>query len=130
MISIVVSSYSETLKSMLVEYAATEMGFLYDYSDSGPNHKIIRENVITTFLFHVALCIILNLTNRVKTILIANASLKSFYSRLGFVVIKDFATSTTFEAACSQESRTETNYWLTVFIRYPTTSYISSRRSN
>ena len=40
--------------------------------------------------------------NRVKTILIADASLKSFYSRLGFKVIKDFATSTNFEEACSQ----------------------------
>ena len=34
-----------------------------------------------------------------KTILIAYVSLKTFYSRLGFLVIKDFATSTTFEAA-------------------------------
>ena len=72
-ISVVVFSYSETLKSMLFEYAATEMGFLYDYSDSGPNHKIIRENVITTFLFHVAQCIIFNQTNHVETIIIANA---------------------------------------------------------
>ena len=32
MISVVVFSYSESLKSMLVEYAATEMGFLDDYS--------------------------------------------------------------------------------------------------
>ena len=31
MISVVVFSYSETLESMLVEYAATEMGFLDDY---------------------------------------------------------------------------------------------------
>ena len=50
----------------------------------------------------IAQCIIFNLTNCVKTILIANASLKSFYSRLGFTVIKDFVTSTNFEAACSQ----------------------------
>ena len=40
--------------------------------------------------------------NRVKTILIANASLKSFYSRLGFKIIKDSATSTNFEEARSQ----------------------------
>ena len=64
--------------------------------------KSIRGNGITTFLFHVAQCIILNLTNRVKTIIIADASLKSFYSRLGFTVIKDFATSATFEAARSR----------------------------
>ena len=43
-----------------------------------------------------------NLTNFVKTILIANASLKSFYSSLGFTVIKDFATSTNFEVARSR----------------------------
>ena len=75
------------------------MGFLDYYSDADPNHKSIRGNGITTFLFHVAQCIIFNLTNHVKTILIANVSLKTFYSRLGFSVIKDFATSTTFEAA-------------------------------
>ena len=62
----------------------------------------IRENGITTFLFHVSQCIIFNLTNQVKTILIANVSLKKFYSRLGFLVIKDFATYTTFEAARSR----------------------------
>ena len=78
------------------------MGFLDDYYDADPNHKSIRVNGITTFLFHVAQCIIFCLTNCVKTILIANASLKSFYSRLGFTVIKYFATSTTFEAACSR----------------------------
>ena len=81
---------------MLVEYAATEMGFLDGYSDADPIHKIIRGNGITKFLFHVAQFIIFNLANRIKTILIANASLKSFYSRLGFKVIKDFATSTNF----------------------------------
>ena len=34
--------------------------------------------------------------------IVANASLKSFYSRLGFTVIKYLVTSTTFEAACSR----------------------------
>ena len=87
---------------MLVEYAATEMGFLDCYSDADPNHKSIRGNGITTFFFHVAQCIIFNLTNCVKKILIANASLKSFYSRLGLMVIKDFATSTNFEVARSR----------------------------
>ena len=76
MISVVLFSYSETLKSMLVKYAATEMGFLDDYSDNDPNHKSIRGNGITTFLFHVAQYIIFNLTNSVKTVLIANASLR------------------------------------------------------
>ena len=87
---------------MLVGYAATEMGFLDDYSDTDPNHKIIRGNGITKFILHVAQCIIFNQTNRVKTILISDSSLKSFYSRLGFKVINDFATSTNFEEARSQ----------------------------
>ena len=39
------------------------------------------------------------LKNRIKTTLIADASLKSFYSRLGFKVIKDFANSPNFEDA-------------------------------
>ena len=86
----------------MVEYVSTEIGFLDDYSDADPNHKSIRGNGITTFLFHVAQCIILNLTNCVKTILIAKASLKSFDSRLVFTVIKDFATSTNFEVTCSR----------------------------
>ena len=72
--------------------------FLDYYYDSDPNHKSIRGNGITTFLFHVAQCIIFNKIKNVKTILLANVSLKTFYSRLDFLVIKDFVTSTTFEA--------------------------------
>ena len=68
------------------------------YSDADPNHKSIRGNGITKFLFHVSQFIISNLKNHVKTILIANVSLKKFYSRLGFTVIRDFVTSATFEA--------------------------------
>ena len=41
MISVVVFSYSESLKSILVEYVATEMVFLDDYTDADPNHKSI-----------------------------------------------------------------------------------------
>ena len=59
---------------MLIEYADTEMGFLDYYSNADPNHKSIRGNGITTFLFHVAQCVIFNLTNHVKTILIASYS--------------------------------------------------------
>ena len=73
------------------------MCFLDNYYDADPNHKSIRGNGITKFLFHVAQYIIFNLTNCVKTILIADASLKSFYSRLGSTVIKDFANSNNFE---------------------------------
>ena len=83
-ISVVVFSYSETLGSMLVEYAATEMIFLDDYSDANSNQKIIRGNCITTFILHVSQCMIFNQKHRVKKIIIADASLKSFYSRLGF----------------------------------------------
>ena len=61
---------------MLVEYVAIEMSLFDDYFDADPNQKSIRGNVITTFLFHVAQCIISNQTNRVKTILIADALLK------------------------------------------------------
>ena len=119
---------------MLVEYVATEMGFLDDYSDADPNHKSIRGNGITTFLFHVAQCILFRLKNCVNTILIDNASLKSFYLRLGFTFIKDFVTSTIFEAARRQfhyekgksKSITEANNLLTVFIHHPKTCYISS----
>ena len=60
MISVVVFSYSETLESMLVVYAATEMGYLDDYSDAAPKGKSIRGNGITTFLLHVSQCIIFN----------------------------------------------------------------------
>ena len=118
---------------MLVEYAATEMGFLDYYFDADPNHKSIRGNCITIFLFHVARYIIFNLINHDKTILIDNVSLKTFYSRLGFTVIKDFATSTNFEVARSRfyyEKKNlghkKTNYWLKVFIHHPMMCYISS----
>ena len=69
---------------MLIEYAATEMVFLDDYSDADPNHKSIRENGITTYLFHVAQCILFCLTNSVKTILITNASIKNILFKVGF----------------------------------------------
>ena len=87
---------------MLIEYAATEMGFLDDYSDADPNHKSIRGNGITTFILNVDQYILFCLTNSVKKILITNASLKTFYSRLGFTVIEYFVTSTTFEEALSR----------------------------
>ena len=75
MISVVVFSYSQTLKIMLIKYAAIEIGFLDNYANADPNHKRIRVNGITSYLFHVAQCIVFCLTNSVKTILIANASL-------------------------------------------------------
>ena len=78
------------------------MGSLDYYLGAAPKGKNIRGNGITTFLLHVSQCIISNQTNRVKTTLIANASLKSFYQRLGFKVIRYFTTSPNFEEACKQ----------------------------
>ena len=54
------------------------MGFLNDYLDADPDHKIIRGNGITTFILHVSKCIIFNQTNRVKTIINVNASFNHF----------------------------------------------------
>ena len=75
------------------------MGSLGDYSDAAPKGKIIRKNGITIFLLHVSQYKIFNQTNRVKTILIADALLKSFDSKLGLKFIKDFANSPNFEEA-------------------------------
>ena len=57
MISVVVFYYSNTLKSMLVYNAATEMGCFGDYSDAAPRDKTMRGNGITTFLLHGDQCI-------------------------------------------------------------------------
>ena len=78
------------------------MGSLNHYLDAAPQGKSMRGNGITTFLLHVTQCIISNQTNCVKTTLIFDVSLKSFYSRLGFKVIKYFADSTNFEEARKQ----------------------------
>ena len=110
------------------------MASLDDYSDAAPKGKIIRGNGITTFLLHVSQCIIFNQTNRVKTTLIADASLKSFYSSLGFKVIKYFANYPIFEEACKRfhhepgksKSDQKKNCWLTMLTKHPTTCYISS----
>ena len=42
MISVVVFYYLETLESMLVDYAVTEMVFLDNYLDAAPKGKSIR----------------------------------------------------------------------------------------
>ena len=75
------------------------MGCFDNYSDAEPHAKIMRGNRITNFLLHVSHCIIFNQTKFVTATLIAGAWLKSLYSRLGFKVIKDFATSPNFEEA-------------------------------
>ena len=69
---------------MFVEYVATEMGFLDDSSDADTNQKSIRGNVITTFLLHVAQCIIFNKTNRVKTILICQCIVEVILFKVRF----------------------------------------------
>ena len=63
----------------------------------GPRSKTMRVNCITTFLFHVVQCIILNQTYFFTATLISKAWLKSLYSRLGFKVIKIFVNCPNFE---------------------------------
>ena len=65
MISVLLFSYSETLEIMLVDYAATEMGSIDEYSDAAPQGKIMRGNVITK-KNHVAQYIIFNLKIALK----------------------------------------------------------------
>ena len=84
MISIVVFSYSETLESMLVEYAATGMGFLGDYLDAAPKGKINRGNGITTFLLHVAQCIIFNTKITLKQHLLPMHRCSHFFLKVRF----------------------------------------------
>ena len=57
MIAVVVFYYSNTLQSMLVDYAVTEMGCFDYYLDASPRAKTMRVNGITTFLLHIAQCI-------------------------------------------------------------------------
>ena len=84
---------------MLVGYAVTEMGCFDNYLDADPRAKNMRGNGTTTFLLHVSQCITFGQTKFVTATIISKASLKSFYSRLGFKVIKDFSTFTNFEEA-------------------------------
>ena len=57
----------------------------------------MRGDVITNFILHVSQCITFNQTKFVTGALIVEAQLKSLYSRLGFKVIKYFATYPHFE---------------------------------
>ena len=100
MISLVVFFYSNTIKSMLVDYAVTDMVCFDDYSDAAPRAKTMRGNGITTFILYVAQYI--TYRQFLTATLIDQAFLKPFYSRLGFKVIKDFATSPNFEETCKQ----------------------------
>ena len=113
---------------MLVDYAVTEMGHFEDYSGAAPRAKTIKETCITTFLFHISLCITFRQINFVTATLVSGALLKSSYSRLGFKVIKDFATSSNFEKVrkrfnyVSEKSKAlQKNNWLIISSNYPTT---------
>ena len=75
-ISVIVFYSSNKLQSMLVDYAVTDMGCLDYYSDAVPRAKIMRGNGITTFILHVAQCIIFNQTKFVTATLIAKDRLK------------------------------------------------------
>ena len=79
MISVVVFLYSNTLKSMLMDFAVIEMGCLDDYSNADPCAKTMRVNGITTFLLRVAKCITFRQTNLVTATLMVEELLKSFY---------------------------------------------------
>ena len=73
-----------------MDYSVTDMGCFDDYLDAAPCAKTITGDGINTFLLHVAQCITFCQTNFFTETLIAEELLKSFYSRLGFKVIKDF----------------------------------------
>ena len=102
MISVVVFFYSNTLKSMMVDYAVTYMGWFDDYSDAAPRAKTMKGNGIITFILHVAQCITFRQTKFVTATIISEASLKSFYSRLGFKIMKYFAKPPNFKEAHKQ----------------------------
>ena len=70
MISVVVPFYSNTLKSMLVDYSDIEMGCFNDYSYAAPCEKTMRGNGITTFILHVSQCIAFRQTKFVTATLI------------------------------------------------------------
>ena len=78
------------------------MGCFDDYSDAASCAKTMRVNCITTFLLHVAQCITFCQTKTFIATLISEELLKSFYSRLGFKVIKYFAKSPNFEEDCKR----------------------------
>ena len=131
MISVVLFLYSNTLKSMLVDYAVTDMGCFDDYLDAAPRAKTMRGNCITTFLLHFFQCITFHLKKGVTETLIYEALLKSFYSRLSFKVFRDFATYPNFEFSCerfhykSRKSEAlQKKNWRTMLSKHPMMCYI------
>ena len=61
---------------MLVCYEVTTTGCFYDYSGAAPRAKTMRGGGITTFILHVAQCIIFNQTKFGTVTLIVEAPLK------------------------------------------------------
>ena len=87
---------------MLGGYSVTYMGCFEYYLEATPRAKTMRGNGITTFRLHVAQCTNFRQKHIVTATLIVKASLKSFYSRLGFKVIMHFATYPHFKEAHKQ----------------------------
>ena len=87
---------------MLVDYAVIEISCFEYYLDATSLAKYMRVNCITNFLVHISKCITFRQFFFVTATLLAKSSLKSFYSRLGFKVNKDFATSPNSEEACKR----------------------------
>ena len=81
---------------MLLDYAVTYMVFFEDYSDAAPHAKTMRGNGINNFILNFYQFITFNQTTFVTSALTNEARLKLLYSRLGFNVIKEFATSPKF----------------------------------
>ena len=78
-----------------------------------------------------------NQTKFVAATLIAEASLQSLYSTLGFKVIEDFRTFPSFELACKQfnyksgnPTHCRKNNWLAMLSNHPTTCYNYLWQSN
>ena len=69
MISVVVFFYSNTIQSILVYYAVTDMDCFDDYPGAVPCAKIMRENDITTFVLQISLCITFNQKNVTGTLI-------------------------------------------------------------
>ena len=129
-ISVAVFFYSNTLQSMLVDYAVTDMGFFFDYSDAATRAKTMWGNGITRFILHFSQCITFRQSIIVSATLIAKELLYSFYSRLGFKVIEDFAVYPNFEKARNQfifksekSKYLQKQNWLTMSSNHPTTCY-------
>jgi hypothetical protein len=99
MVSVVVFLTCNKLQSMMVDYAVTEFVCFDDYLDASPLVKTMRGTGFTVFILHIAQCMAFHKSKWLNTTLVAEFKLKSFYSKLRFKVIKDFAQSPIMEVA-------------------------------